>query len=943
MKMREEIFDLKTYASLARQVAAEGIIMLRNHNQVLPLAESSKVALFGRSQFNYYKSGTGSGGMVNASSVTGIREALLQDSRITLNSYLSRVYEKWLEDNPFVEGIGWGNEPWFQEEMPITSEIVDTAKKDSDVAIVIIGRTAGEDQDNKNAKGSYLLTDNEHFLLEKVCSTFDKTIVLLNVGNIIDMKWVKKYQPHGVLLVWQGGQEGGWGVLDVLKGTISPSGKLTDTIAYNIEDYPSHANFGDENQLFYAEDIYVGYRYFETFAKDKVIYPFGYGLSYTHFNKELVEKIEDEKEIKFTIKVSNTGAYSGKEVVQLYCGPPQGKLGKPARNLAGFAKTNTLKPGESEIVTVTCSKYYLASYDDSGVTGYPHSYVLEAGDYNFYLGDDVRVALICASVSVDELVVLEKLQEASAPVIPFKRMRATETTKTTDTNQAADTTNVTEITKAGGRKFDLTWEDVPLRQVNPNKRREENLPKDLEYTGDRGWKLADVEAGKVSMEEFIAQLSDEDLCCIVRGEGMCSPKVTPGTGGSFGGVTDSLLGFGIPIACCSDGASGLRMDCGTTAFSLPNGVCMASTFNEKLLTKLYEFQAIEMRKNHIDLILSPAVNLHRHPLNGRNFEYFSEDPYLSGKIAVAQMTGLHKYGVTGTLKHYVCNDQEYRRYFADAIISVRALREIYLRCFEIPLKETGGFAVMSSYNPVNGFWTASSYDLLITILREEWGFDGIVVTDWWAKGNDEGEEGTLGNVAAKVRGGNDLDMVTRNALENTNNDNSEEALKKGWARRGEYQRCAMNICKAILKLPVWERSQGIKTELDAHLESIVEEVDLSTLKTEPMELLDSVNINPQDIDTGNNRTNLFQLNLKNAGCCKISITCRSGIKEDMAQLPFTVFWNGKIVQTVTLIGTDRDWRRIELTMPPAEEGEHFLKLFYSLGGIEIQDFLVELV
>jgi len=942
--LKKDMFDVKQYASLARQVAAEGVVMLRNHHQVLPLVGITKVALFGRSQFNYYKSGTGSGGMVNASVVTGIREALLQDSEIVLNPYLSKVYESWLEENPFVEGIGWGNEPWFQEEMPITSQMVETAKEESDVAVIIIGRTAGEDQDNKNAQGSYLLTEHEHLLLEKVCATFDKTVVLLNVGNIMDMKWVEKYQPQGVLMVWQGGQEGGLGVLDVLKGRVSPSGKLPDTIAYNIEDYPSHANFGDENQLFYTEDIYVGYRYFETFAKDKVMYPFGYGLSYTAFVKELVEKDEDEKEIKLAIKVTNTGLCSGKEVVQLYCNPPQGKLGKPARSLAGFVKSSTLKPGESEVLTVTCSKYYLASYDDNGSTGHPHSYVLEAGDYRFYLGGDVRDATYVATVKLEELLVLEKLQEASAPVLPFKRMRASEVTKEARTTESIEATNATtEATEVDENQLDLTWEEVPLRQINPNKRREANLPIDLEYTGDKGWKLADVEAGKVSMEEFIAQLSDEDLCCIVRGEGMCSPKVTPGTAGSFGGVTDSLLAFGIPIACCSDGASGLRMDCGTTAFSLPNGTCMASTFNEQLLTELYEYQAMEMRKNHIDVILSPAVNLHRHPLCGRNFEYFSEDPYLSGKMAAAQMTGLHKYGVTGTIKHYVCNDQEYRRYFADAIISVRALREIYLRCFEIPLKETGGFAVMSSYNPVNSFWTASSYDLLTTILREEWGFDGIVVTDWWAKGNDEGEEGTLGNVAAKIRAQNDLDMVTRNALENTNNDNSEEALKKGWATRGEYQRSAMNICRALLKLPVWKRSQGIKSELDVHLESIVEEVDLSTLKVKPIELLDSTNIRPEDVDTRNNRTNLFQFNLKKDGTCKLSITCRSGIKEDMAQLPFSAFWNGKLVQTVTLIGTDRDWRTVELIMPEAEEGAHYLKLFYSLGGIEIQEFVVELM
>ena len=270
--MSESVFNTKVYASVARKAQAEGIVMLENRDNALPLKKGSRIALFGRSQFRYYKSGTGSGGMVNTTYVTGIREAILEREAYVLAPSLEKAYEQWLPDHPFDEGCGWGTEPWFQEEMEVSRELVNAAAGEADAAVVIIGRTAGEDQDNKPEGGSYYLTQKEETMLERVCAAFPRTIVLLNVGNIIDMKWVAKYRPAAVLYIWQGGQEGGNGVLDVLTGEVSPSGKLTDTIAYNISDYPSDKGFGDPDRNYYAEDIYVGYRYFETFAKEKVLY-----------------------------------------------------------------------------------------------------------------------------------------------------------------------------------------------------------------------------------------------------------------------------------------------------------------------------------------------------------------------------------------------------------------------------------------------------------------------------------------------------------------------------------------------------------------------------------------------------------------------------------------------------------------------------------------------
>ena len=656
--MAERVFDLRQYAKKAREAAAEGVVMLRNEGDVLPLAEGEKIALFGRSQFNYYKSGTGSGGLVNASYVTGIREAL-ESGSFVLNRTVKAAYEEWLKDHPYDKGVGWAGEPWYQEEMPIAEELVRAARRESDTAIVIIGRTAGEDQDNKAEAGSYLLTEAEERMLKTVCGVFERTVVLLNVGNIIDMKWVETCRPAAVLYVWQGGQEGGNGVLDVLDGTVTPSGKLADTIARDIEDYPSTKNHGDSTRNVYAEDIYVGYRYFETFAKDKVLYPFGFGLSYTSFALEnpKIEEIMPGNvfgRLRARVRVTNTGKYAGKEVVQVYVRAPQGALGKPARVLCGFAKTGLLAPGESQNVTVEFSWRAAASYDDSGASGYKSSYVLENGEYGFYVGTDVRSAALAGSIAIEKTVPLETVEEAMAPVTEFERMKPVTRIGGAASGETADADNGTAKTApaAGGTgaaaqepEYILTWEKAPLRTVEPSERRKERLPESPACTGDRGWKLADVKAGRVSMETFLAQLENEDLFCMVRGEGMCSPKVTPGTAGAFGGVTERLQEFGIPVACCADGPSGIRMDCGSIAFAMPNGACLASSFNEALSEELYEWEGLELRKNKVDTLLGPGINLHRNPLNGRNFEYFSEDPLVTGKMAAAQLRGMGRYGV----------------------------------------------------------------------------------------------------------------------------------------------------------------------------------------------------------------------------------------------------------------------------------------------------------
>jgi len=385
------VLDWNEYCELARWAVAEGVVLLVNDNNVLPLRKDSNIAVFGRIQTHYYKSGTGSGGMVNVSKVTGILDALLECPDIAVNQELLDYYKVWEETHPFNEGMGWGHEPWSQEEMPVSDELVKGIAAKTDTALVIIGRTAGEEQDNRNIPGAYQLSAEETDMFSKVRSAFKNMIVVLNVGSIMDMSFVDQFHPDAVLYGWQGGMVGGLGTVDVLTGKVSPSGKLSDTIARSISDYPSDACFGDHTRNFYTEDIYVGYRYFETAATDKVQFPFGFGLSYTEFKIQTVmfEKTDDPL-VKIKISVQNTGTFPGKEVVQIYTEAPQGNLGKPLRSLVAFRKTMELKPGETQYFDFVMENAAFASYDDSGVTGYKSCYVLEAGTYHIFAGNSVR-------------------------------------------------------------------------------------------------------------------------------------------------------------------------------------------------------------------------------------------------------------------------------------------------------------------------------------------------------------------------------------------------------------------------------------------------------------------------------------------------------------------------------------------------------------------------
>lgn len=910
----ERILDWNKYLDTAAKMVSEGIVMLKNENNALPLDTDKEVAVFGRIQFHYYKSGTGSGGMVNVTKVVNILDGLI-DNGVKVNEKLLDTYRKWDKENPFDLGEGWGGEPWSQKEMPLDEGLVKETAKSCETAIVIIGRTAGEEQDNRLEAGSYLLSDDEIAMLTVVRKNFKKVVLLLNVGNIIDMTDINRIAPDSVLYVWQGGMTGGKGTADVLTGKVSPSGKLPDTIAYKASDYPSDANFGREkNRDIYAEDIYVGYRYFETFAKEKVLYPFGFGLSYTEFEIKTEKAEITEGAVKLSVSVKNIGSYKGKEVIEVYCEAPQGRLGKAARVLCGFEKTRELVPQEEQVVEIAVDIAKLASYDDSGVTGNKSCYVLEAGEYKFYVGSDVRSAEYACSFEQGEDLVTERLTQALAPVESFERIKPV----------------------CEGGAFSIGREAVPVSEVDESARRLEKLPKEIAYTGDKGIKLWDVKNGKNTMDEFIAQLSDYDLSCIIRGEGMGSPRVTAGTASAFGGVSENLNGFGIPAGCCSDGPSGMRLDCGTKAFSLPNGTMIASSFNKELTSELFTFMGLEMAANKVDCLLGPGMNIHRHPLNGRNFEYFSEDPFLTGKMAAAELKGMAGAGVTGTIKHFCANNRETNRHFIDSVVSERALREIYLKGFEIAVKEGGASSVMTTYGRVNGLWTAGNFDLNTVILREEWGFKGFTMTDWWANINVRGKEPDKTDLAAMARAQNDVYMVCPDGEKN--DDNTLVALENGGIERCELQRNAANICGFLLHTNALKRAEGIGDTV-----KVINREDEEQEDDKPVQFYKvdrDITLDLSDVETKKGTSYSFALDLSNFGIYRVIVTA-SSTQSELAQIPMTLFSMGTAVGTFTFNGTGGKAVSMEKETPMFSRFTTF-RIYFAQNGLDLHSIRFEL-
>lgn len=758
-------------AAQARAMAADGIVLLKNEDKTLPITGQTRVAVFGRSAVNYFTVGYGSGGDVVSPYRRNLMEGLLEHG-VKVDGILASQYETWCSRPRNVPDEGyWAHWPMSNPEMPLKAENVAAAALRCDMALVVIGRAAGESRENVLKPGSYYLTDREKAMLDVVATYFHRVCLVMDCGNVIDMSWVRDYENKltAIVYAWQGGMESGTALADVLTGAVNPSGKLTDTIAVKYEDYPSSQSFGAMAFNAYTEDIYVGYRYFETFAPDRVLYPFGFGLSYTRFRLSSQAAVSGNQ-VTVNTTVENVGDEAGREVVQVYVDLPCGTLGNPKRVLAGFKKTGLLQPGQQQVVDVSFDLASLASFDDTGCTGHKDAFVLEAGNYCVQAGTSIRDVKAVVCIVKQGLEVVRQLHECNAvrPEHGFCRM----------------------VNKGGA----LDMEMVPTANRNLKQDILAHLPQEL-TPGQTEFTFEDVKARRCTPEEFVAQLSDQELDDITHGFGLMNdPSGPAGNAGSLGGVTEALKKRGIPTVITTDGPSGIRIR--RTCSLLPCGTCLASTFDPEGVEALYRLLGREMVLQGTQVLLGPGMNIHRNPLCGRNFEYYSEDPLLTGKIAAAMVRGIQSQGVSACPKHFACNNQETNRNKCDSRLSQRAQREIYLKGFEIAVKESDPWCLMTSYNLVNGVWSHYHYELVTDILHDEWGYRGLTITDWWMQPGAAPEFPAITNDACRIRA--QVDVLMPGEIQ-------ERTLVASLAdpngvTRAEAQRCAVNVVKFILKV-----------------------------------------------------------------------------------------------------------------------------------------------
>jgi len=711
---KSRITGCEKHIQLSRQAACEGTVLLKNNNKLLPLKKGAKVAIFGKAQIDYVKGGGGSG-EVFCEYVRNIYEGLKLKNDVEIFDSLSLFYEDFV--NKAYENK---EENGRLTETEIPQHLVDEARAFTDTAIITINRYSGEGWDRKGdgTDPYFELSNEEKNMVDTVCANFDKVIVLLNVGAMIDTAWFADNDKiDAAVMIWQGGMEGGLAAADILTGDETPSGKLVDTCAKAFDDYPSSEGFHEsDDYVKYTEDIFVGYRYFETIpgAKERVIYPFGYGLSYTEFEIKNVSACVVGEKILVSADIKNIGEYKGKEVVQVYYNAPDGKITKPERELCAFAKTKLLYPGDSETVIMSFNISDMSSYDDMGVVR-KSAYVMERGEYRIFVGNNVRDAKeIEFKYELNEDKVCEQLTEYCKPTKLGKRLTST------------------------GEYIDVPDEDYTPKTFECTYECETKIPAD----GEEKKQLIDVAEGKVSLDDFIAQLTDDELLGLLVGQKSTGVSHTDGMG--------NLPEYGIPTPMTVDGPAGVRIwpNRGVRTTAFPVATMLACTWNLEILEEVGKAGAIEVKENNLSMWLTPALNIHRSPLCGRNFEYYSEDPFISGKMAAAMVRGIQSQNIVATPKHFACNNKETNRQESNSILSERALREIYLKGFEICVKESAPKLIMTAYNIVNNVRASESAELINGILRGEWGFSGLVTTDWC----------NTAEKSAEVRAGNDIRM-----------------------------------------------------------------------------------------------------------------------------------------------------------------------------------------
>ena len=784
----------REHLELSRQVASEGMVLLKNEDHVLPLKKGTKVALFGKGTADYVKGGGGSGD-VTVPYLRSLHQGMQikqKEGKVEILESLADFYEQNVARQ--YEG---GAAPGMTVEPVVPAELLEEAKAFTDTAIISICRFSGEGWDRKTVltgnyqlsaeeqkmfdlsaklfeNGDFCLTQAEQKMIRLVTENFAKVIVVLNIGGVMETEWFRANDRiQGALLAFQGGVEGGLAAADILTGDVNPCGHLADTFAKTLEDYPSTEQFhASADYVDYAEDIYVGYRFFETVpgAKERVSYPFGYGLSYSDFLIKPVYCAHSGDEIVLSVKVTNLSELPGKTVVQIYAKQPQGKLGKSALELVSFAKTGMLGSGVSQMIDMSFPVRCLASYDDAGKVC-RSAWVLEKGDYEFYAGDSVRnLTRVLYTWTLEEDLVLEQLTERCAPKKLSKRMLPDGSFEPLETGEYPERVPCLEPIPDLMNDFPLpAREAVPQGQA-PWSPKAEKHPERILFDA--------VADGTHTLDEFMNQLSVDELISLTGGQPNTGVANTYGWG--------NLEKWGVPNAMTADGGAGFRVtkETGVTATAWPCATMLACTWDQELLERVGRAAALEVKENNCCVWLAPAINIHRSPLCGRNFEYYSEDPLLAGLCAGAVVRGVQSQGIGACVKHFCVNNKETNRRGSDSRVSERALREIYLRAFELIVKREKPWSIMSSYNLLNGVHTSEDRELLTGILREDWGFDGAVTTDWW----------TCGEHYLELKAGNDIKMGAGHP------ERVKEAYEKGLITREEIAVNARRVLELILKL-----------------------------------------------------------------------------------------------------------------------------------------------
>ena len=856
-------------AQLSKEAAEEGMVLLENENQALPLAQGSKAALFGTGSYGTIKGGTGSGDVYNRYTIS-VYDALTSTYNISnmawWGEYLKTFEEKKAQaaeekkDNDYVkytQGRFGGADSFLAIDQALTQSDMDKAKAGGvTTAFYTVSRVSGEGADRTIGKGDYELSEVEYNNIKLIAKNFDKCVVLLNVGGVVDTKFFSEIEGvDGLVLMSQAGMEGGNALADILTGKTTPSGKLTDTWAKNYSDYPAATtigdNDGDNKQEDYKEGIYVGYRYFDTFNITPA-YEFGYGKSYTSFDVEPLTVAADENNVSVTVNVTNTGdTYSGKEVVEVYFSAPDGSIEKPYQELAGFAKTDNLAPGESQKLTVTYKTTEMSSYDEAKA-----AYVMEDGDYIVRVGDSSRNTKVAGVLTLDKDVVTEQLSNQLTLDKNWKDLSKTGKTPYSYKDEAAQIKAAARIALPSAKiKTENNASKIDEKKVTTyltadaakDYKAAENEVVETVDAVPANTKLIDVYDGKVSMESFVASLDDTQLANLANGISGASTS-----GDTWGADANSVTGaagetsqlyfnsLGIPNTVEADGPAGIRVTAETTdkdgnavynyCTAFPIGTLLAQTWNTDLVNRVGKAIGEEMVEIGVTLWLAPGMNIHRDPLCGRNFEYYSEDPALTGYVGSAITAGVQSNkGVGVTIKHYITNNQETNRSAVNTSVSERTLREIYLKGFEMVVKSAQPMAIMSSYNKVNGIYACENFDLLTSVPRGEWGFDGMVMTDWGA--------GNRAGVDTMMHAGNDLVMPGRtqdrmiaalqgNPVGTTADPNLDKTLV-----RGDIQKCVSRVLTMIMRSSQFGKMNAT-VDVKAHTETYDNLVTYSSVKKE---------------------------------------------------------------------------------------------------------------